>query len=66
MKVDLWRQDLEINNMDQLLAVKRRVRGLLHPSILENQPIGKLIESAYVQGLMDAQEIFKLKGKQDD
>jgi hypothetical protein len=58
---DKWIQDVEINDMNQLLAVKRRVRGLLHPNIVENHSIGKLLESAYIQGLQDGIEIEKNK-----
>ncbi len=35
---------------------KKRVRGLMHFNIVQTQPLSVLLESAYLQGLVDAIE----------
>lgn len=61
MKIkDTWIFDLKIEpNFRQV--VSNRIEGLLHPNIVKHHAISKLLESAYIQGLVDSAEIYKLK-----
>lgn len=65
---DKWRAYLADEITPELKNVfsvaKERTRGLLHTGILAQYPISAVIESAYVQGVMDgAQAESARRGK---
>ena len=46
---------------------RKRIAGLLRPSILTAATLEKMLESAYLQGITDAVDVgIKIKGKGDE
>lgn len=59
---DAWRRDSEEFYSEHILKIAAaRVRGLMQYSIIHNNPLAKLLESAYLQGIVDAAESMKAK-----
>lgn len=59
MKIDYgaWRRDSEEFYSEHIRKIAAaRVRGLMQYSIIHNNPLAKLLESAYLQGIVDAAE----------
>ncbi len=57
-----WTREQEDYPKDLRIFAKKRIEGLLHKNILSGNNLSMLLESAYLQGIMDAAEATRELG----